>query len=254
MGFVDLHLHLLPGVDDGPATLTDSLVHADKLVRRGVHDAVATPHVGHPDFPVDITELPRRTEQLRRALAVAGIHLRLRTGGEIHAGGVDLMTRDELEVVALGPPGARWVLLEAPFRGMGDRFLGSVLHLRRRGFGVVVAHPERSASDLAAARRVASAGALLQVNTCSLLGVHGADAREKAIRLILDGSAYVIASDGHGGRRSQTLRAGRDLAIEAGAAPERAAQLTQANPRFLLEHGMPSFSPSAAPPAGRPAS
>jgi protein-tyrosine phosphatase len=105
--------------------------------------------------------------------------------------------------------------------------------------GVLVAHPERSAEGLEHLRPAMVAGALLQVDACSLLGRHGPQARRIAERMLLDGSAYVLASDGHGASRNHTLRAGRDAAVAAGVSVTRAAQLTRANPRFLLEHGLP---------------
>ena len=101
-----------------------------------------------------------------------------------------------------------------------------------RGFALLIAHPERAArfdpDGLRRIRPVLADGALLQVNACSLLGRNGPQAQATAQRLVRDRLAYVIASDGHGGARSDTLGAiGR-------------SQLTEANPRFLLEHGIPA--------------
>ena len=84
-----------------------------------------------------------------------------------------------------------------------------------------------------------AAGALLQVNVCSLLGMHGPEAREGAERLVRNGHAYVLASDGHGGHRAHTLGAGPAAARAAGASRLRSDQLTDANPRFLLRNGIP---------------
>ena len=251
MSLVDLHLHLLPGVDDGPADVTEALRHAERLAAAGVHEAVVTPHVGHPRFPVVAAEVPRRTLWLQRALDEAGIPLRVRPGGEIHASAVDRMPRSALDAIAHGPPRARWVLLEAPFAGIGEDFLASVRRLREMGFGTLVAHPERSATGHDLLYELVRGGAVLQVNVCSLLGAHGPDARRRAIAMVRGGSAYVLASDGHGGRRAHTLRAGVEHAVAAGVSAERAARLTQANPRFLLEHGLPALRlRDRAPAAG----
>ena len=240
MAFADLHLHLLPGLDDGPATLIESLEHAHRLAAHGVEDAVVAPHVGHPDFAVGVAEIPRRTQHLSRALELAGIPLRLHPGGEIHADAVNRLSRSTLETLALGPQRARWVLLEAPFAGIGDDFLASIRRLREMGFAAVIAHPERAVSGHERLPEALREGALLQVNVCSLLGTHGPRARERAVRMVVDGSAYLLASDGHGGDRAHTLRTGRDMAIAAGATPEHAGQLCGSNPRFLLRHGVPA--------------
>ena len=250
MALVDLHLHLLPGVDDGPADVTEALRHAERLVADGVRKAVVTPHVGHPDFAVDPEDIPRRTHQLQQALDDAGVQLRIHPGGEIHASALSHLSHGALDAVAHGPAGARWVLVEAPFGAIGEDFLAGVERLRAMGFGALIAHPERSAAGQEHLPELMRTGALLQVSTCSLLGAHGSPARQRAIRMVADGSAYVLASDGHGGRRAQTLRLGRDLAVAAaGASRERAIRLTGANPRFLLERGLP---PELSVPAASP--
>lgn len=243
MSFVDLHLHLLPGLDDGPASLQESLVHANRLVADGVCEVVATPHVAHPDFRVCVADIAAQAAALQESLDQLGVGLRVHAGGEIHAEGVDELAADELELLAQGPRGARWVLLEAPFDGLGLRFVRSCDRLWSLGFRVLVAHPERSAdilgNGLKYLRLLLSGGAQMQVSVCSLLGRHGETARTAAERLIRNGSAYVVASDGHGGRRCHTLRHGHDLLRrDELCSPLRAAQLTRANPRLLLTHGL----------------
>jgi protein-tyrosine phosphatase len=228
---VDLHLHLLPGVDDGPPDEAAALEHAARLARDGVHEATATPHVGHPDYPLDVATIAPRTRALQTALDAAGIGLRLQPGGEIFPGGATGLGHAELDAIAHGPRGARWVLLEVPFGGIDAAFLAAWRHVRRHGFGLLIAHPERAAGlledGLRRLRPAIEAGALLQVNVSSLLGRHGPEAEAAARRLIRDRLAYVIASDGHGGARRDTLA----------AVPP--SPLTGANPRFLLAHGIP---------------
>ena len=242
MSYVDLHLHLLPGVDDGPRDLAASLRHARRLARDGVREATVTPHVGHPRFPVEVAAIAERTEALQAALDAEGIALRLHPGGEIHVAGAAGLDAEQLEAIAQGPAGSRWVLLEAPFAGIDARYLVACRHVRDHGFGVVIAHPERSAGFAEVGRERLSEererGALLQVNVCSLLGHHGAEVRAAAIALIARGEADLLASDGHGGKRGHSLAAGRDLARSAGADPEYAARLVSANPRALLRHGV----------------
>lgn len=261
MAFVDLHLHLLPGVDDGPPTMSESLDHAACMAAEGVRRAVVTPHVGHPEFPVDIGGLAARTAALRAAVRHARIPLRLDVGGEIHPSVGSTLSAGELDAIAQGPPGARWVLAEVPFAGIDDGFLAGCRSIRRRGFGIVVAHPERAAGFLDAGlpllRPEIAAGSVLLLNVGSLLGRHGAEARAAGEFLIREGLAYALASDGHPPVRTHTLRAGVEAAIEAGASRVQAQRLTQANPAFLVRHGIPRAGPAHRPWAGtleRPAS
>jgi protein-tyrosine phosphatase len=245
MSFVDLHLHLLPAVDDGPANLDESLRHARRLVEAGVSEVAVTPHVAHPVLGVDIWEIPERARRLQLALDDEGIPLRIHPGGEIYAGGALSLARDELELVAQGPPQGRWVLLETPFTGVDERFLDAAAHIRGQGFAIVIAHPERAArfarEGLRRLEPELTAGALLQVNACSLLGAHGPEAQEVARKLISSRLAYLIASDGHGDRRHQTLADGYAAALRLGATEVQAMQLTRANPQLLLRHGVPQL-------------
>src|SRR4051812_15890223 len=148
MSLIDLHLHLLPGVDDGPADEATSLTHARRLMAAGVREATVTPHVGHPSFPLDVATIPERTAALQATLDRECIGLRLHAGGEIHAQAAPRVGADELDLVAHGPRGARWVLLEVPFAGIDAGFLTGCANVRSHGFGVVVAHPERAAGFL----------------------------------------------------------------------------------------------------------
>lgn len=135
------------------------------------------------------------------------------------------------------------MLAEVPFDGIDDSFVDGLRAIRGRGFGVVIAHPERATGVLSGGlellRDELAAGAALQVNVCSLLGRQGDEALEAARRIVRGRLAYVLASDGHPGTREHTLAAGFAPAVAAGASRLQARQLTTANPRFLLRHGLP---------------
>lgn len=242
MSYVDLHLHLLPGVDDGARNLRQSLEFSRRLAADGVREATVTPHVGS-GLSYDPLSIPDRVASLQALLDRHGVPLRLHGGGEIHPHGAAGLTDAELEVVAHGPAGARWVLCEVPFAGIDDAYLNTCRELRRRGYGVLIGHPERAAGflpeGLAVLRDELAAGSLLQVNVCSLMGNNGPEARAAAAALVRSGLAFVLASDAHPGSREHTLRGGYDLAVAVGATPLRARQLTELRPRFLLTSGIP---------------
>lgn len=248
MDHVDLHLHLLPGLDDGPATLDVALAHAERLVRGGVQEVLVTPHVGHPDFGVDPHEVAVRTGALQDVLDREGIWLTLHPGGEVHADAAAVLDTAALAAVAAGAAGGRWVLLEAPFGGLDAAFLAAHRRIGRLGYGAVIAHPERSPGVLADGgarlRTLRAAGAVLQVSVDSLLGVHGPDAQHAGEHLVRSGAAYVVASDGHGGHRSQTLGQAPRLLADLGLTAGQTHRLTSSNPLFLLRHGIPR-DPSA---------
>ncbi len=244
MSLVDLHLHLLPGVDDGARDLDQSLSFARRMVREGVTEATVTPHVGS-SFRYDVLTIPGRVASLQRALDDEGVPLRLHAGGEIHPRGADDLSDAVLRTIAHGPEGARWVLFEVPFAGINEAYLRSCRLLRQRGYGLLIAHPERAGGLLDEGLSLLwpeiEAGALLQVNICSLLGNHGPEPERAARELVRRGLAFVLGSDAHPGTREHTIALGFDLAVDAGASAIAAERLTSANPRFLLEQGIPRW-------------
>jgi protein-tyrosine phosphatase len=192
---------------------------------------------------VDVAEIPERVRELRAAVVQAGIDLDVRPGAELAWRDVHALGGAELETVAQGPPGRRWLLLEAPLPGTGTLagLTDSARELRERGFGVLIGHPERSPAlvrDPGAVNQLLAAGDRLQVNASSLTGYHGAGARAAALDLVAAGSAAVIASDAHqpGGRAPRLSDAVEVLRREGMPAPEAEA-LVGAAPRALLEDG-----------------
>jgi protein-tyrosine phosphatase len=249
MSYVDLHIHLLPGVDDGAADEAAALSHARRLAAEGVRDVTVTPHI-NDCWPLEVASIPDRVSALASLLERESVGVRVRAGGELDARHARRLSDAELELIAQGPAGSRWLLVEAPFRGLDAGFAADCAELLRRGFGAVLAHPERAAgagtpAGRQALRELLAVGAVAQVNVCSLLGNNGLEVQETAVSLLRAGHAYVIASDGHPGTRDHTLALGFVLAQRAGASSVQAWRLTQANPRFLLTHGIPQ-APSPA--------
>jgi len=247
VSYVDLHCHLLPGIDDGSAELADALRHARRLQAEGVRDVACTPHVKRDLFPrVVPAELHGRLRVLQSALEQAGLLVRVHPGGELAHEDALALDAGDLELIAQGPAGARWLLLECPFAGIDESFLAAAERLGDLGYGLLLAHPERTAGILDDGWRLLqelrAAGALLQVNVCSLLGNHGLEVQETGVALVRAGLAFCLASDGHPGSREHTLRLGFHLLLRAGATSAQAFRLTQANPRLLLHHGAPSLT------------
>ncbi len=244
MKSADLHFHLLPGVDDGPADLDESLYLARAAVAEGTQTIVATPHVRFDLGTTDAAEVLHRVCELRALIAAFSLPVEILCGGELGHDVIGSLSQYELELLAQGPPGARWLLVEAPFEGIGADFHAAAAELRERGFGVLIAHPERSPGGAQGLRRELEAGSLAQVNAQSLTGEHGEDAAAAGWRLIRGGLAAVIASDAHGPTRPPALAAARRALIEAGAA--QAAELLLAGPWRLLRSGIRSRTAAVA--------
>jgi protein-tyrosine phosphatase len=239
-GRTEIHFHILPGVDDGPATMEESLELARLAVRDGTRTVVATPHV-RADFFTDVHELPHRVRELNARLRLEGIPLDVVQGGEV---GPDMVTTFDgaaLERVAVGPAGARWILLEPPFTSLAGA-LDAAAELRARGYTVVLAHPERSAGVLRSGCRLLreelAAGTLTQISASSLLGHHGPEAQAAARHLIESHLAHFLASDAHSPERPPLLGPAMDALLAIGRTFADARRLVETGPRDLATNGV----------------
>jgi protein-tyrosine phosphatase len=190
----------------------------------------------------DAVEIHARVLELRSALAAAGVAIDVRCGGELGHELVSGMRQGELDLLAQGPPGSRWLLVETPFHGIGEDFHAATGELRDRGYGVLVAHPERSADasldGSAGLRRELESGSLAQVNALSLTGGHGEEACSAAWELIAEGLIAVVASDAHGPTRPPALGLARRRLLEVGVGPKTAEALVSSGPHRLLATGI----------------
>jgi protein-tyrosine phosphatase len=213
---VDLHCHILPGVDDGALDVTDSIAMARQAARDGIEAVCATPHIRH-DHDVRIAELPERLATLRRAVEAAAIPVRVLGGGEIAETIVERLTTAELHALALGG-GGRWILLEPRPGPLSDTLLGAIDRLAARGFSAVVAHPERHlAPDLVARLRdVTARGALVQVTAAFF---ESGPAAEGMLALAEAGVVHVLGSDAH------SARGGRPVSLSGAVERLRATRL-----------------------------
>ncbi len=204
---IDLHCHILPAVDDGAASLAESVAMARQAEADGIEIVCATPHIRH-DHDVRIDELSEATEGLNRALGSAGTSTRVIAAGEVAAPILGHLDNDELAVVALG---GRWILLE-PFAGpLDDRLLESVVALTERGFRALVAHPERHPGEELhdVLLRAVNAGALVQATAAH---VAAGAASQTLVNLARGGLVHVLGSDSHSSRVGRPVRLSDGLA------------------------------------------
>jgi protein-tyrosine phosphatase len=244
----ELHFHLLPGVDDGPSDDTEAIDLARLAVEDGTGRVVVTPHARL----ADVESLARMTERLQAVLQGAGVGLELCVGGELAPGDVASLEQEQLELLAHGPPGERWLLLEAPlFSGTRD-LQSAAEELRDRGFGVLIGHPERSpvTPDLVIRGEVAR-GAVLQLNASSLTGCHGGEARRRAIALVRSGLPFLLASDAHSPARPPQLTPAAVTLVAVGVDRSAVDTAVDVLPEAILREGLTAArSPRTSAPHG----
>ena len=136
---IDLHCHILPGLDDGARDLEDSVEMARVAESDGIRLICATPHI-HPDHKVVPEELESRAHAVNEELHRQGLDVRVVPAGEIAEPMLDQLSDEVLELVALG---SRWLLVEPRPGPLGQHLFDAVEKLADRGFRSVIAHPER---------------------------------------------------------------------------------------------------------------
>ena len=247
MGFAELHFHLLPGVDDGPPSIEESVELARMAAADGTRTIVATPHV-NGYYGLDVGTLPERTGEIAERLRREGVPIDVLCGGELAPERVGSLSRRELDSIAQGPPGRRWLLLEAPLTGLDHIFSTAADELRGRGFAVVVAHPERALAQLESGwpvlERELRAGSAIQLNAWSLAGVNGERAREIAFQLLRAWPLVAVASDAHGPERMPSMRLA--IAVLEDAGERDPGRFVATAPAALLEQGLPARTPAVA--------
>jgi protein-tyrosine phosphatase len=205
---IDLHSHILPELDDGPPTVQAALELARAAVAAGTKAIATTSHLGY-HYTIGPADIARARAALAERLGAEGIELELLAGGEIAPERLPELDDDALREVALG--GGPYVLFECPFAPVGAGMAMMAADLQRRGFGVLLAHPERSPSfqrDLGLLSGLVERGALAQITTGSLAGAFGEVPRRAATAMVQQGLAHVLASDAHDAvRRGPDLRA-----------------------------------------------
>lgn len=201
---IDIHCHILPGLDDGAVDLADSVALARQGEADGIRLICATPHIRH-DHDVRTHELAWRVEEVNEALARASVETRVAIGGEVAATAVDGLNDEELAHVALGGALGGWILVEPAPGPIDDALTRAVEHLRERGYRSVVAHPERHLGHDLPERLAAliEDGALVQATAAFFEDEPTAPGM---LDLAARGLVHVLGSDAHSARAGRPVR------------------------------------------------
>ena len=206
---IDLHIHILPGLDDGPPDVEAAVELAEAVVRAEVNEVVATPHI-RDDYPFSLDDLAASAAKLRSELIERAVPLAIFEAGEVALStAADL---DDRELGRLTYGRGRYLLVESPYSEATDYLERSLFDLQSRGFSPVLAHPERSPSlqqDVARMATLVERGILASITAASMAGQFGSTVQEAATEMLVQGLVHDVASDAHDvGRRRPGLREG----------------------------------------------
>ena len=186
-------------MDDGAATLADSVEMARSMRADGVEAVAATPHV-RADYPTAPETMERLVAELRHALEEHGVALEILPGGELELERLGALGTDALRRFGLGGSD-RYLLVEFPYYGWPLELGLHVFHLRAGRITPVLAHPERNAEvqeEPERLRPIVEQGAVVQITAASVDGRLGGRAQRTAFELLERELAHVLASDAHG--------------------------------------------------------
>jgi protein-tyrosine phosphatase len=230
---IDLHSHILWGLDDGAQSPADSLEIARAAVADGITVIAGTPHV-RDDWPTAAEQMEARVGELTDALSAARIPLAVRPGGEIAVEWITRLTVDELARFGLGG-NPRYVLVETPYYGWPVALTDSLSALLAAGITPVLAHPERNAEAQDYPDRVkhlVERGVLVQVTAASIDGRIGRRAQKCGLLLVRNGWAHMLVSDAH---HASIREVGLSAAAKAAGGGALARWLTYDVPAAILE-------------------
>jgi protein-tyrosine phosphatase len=241
---IDLHSHILPGIDDGSRSLAMSLDMARMAVADGIEVMACTPHIYPGLYMNDSAGIRAARDALQRSLDEAGIPLKLTTGADVH------LVPGLLEGLRAGRVpslhGTRYLLLEPPHHVAPPRFAESVFSLVAAGYVPVITHPERLTwveDHYQVFAELTRQGAWMQVTAGSLTGVFGSRAKYWGERFLGEGWTHILATDAHSsGRRSPVMSEARKIA-ERLLGKEEADLLVEGRQRKILENALPSAVP-----------
>lgn len=195
---IEIHSHILPGLDDGPASTEEALKLAESAVEAGITKIIATPHHLNESHDNPRQEVEEATRLFELLLKEQDIPLQVRAGQEIrlHPRFMELWMNDELLTLA----SSKYILLELPYHEIPAYFPDLLHELRIRNLIPIIAHPERNAVLLREPeklREFMTEGVLCQITAQSILGLFGRKVQKWCFHFCKQNGLHFISSDAH---------------------------------------------------------
>lgn len=232
---IDLHCHILPGLDDGATTYDVALQMARIAVMDGTTHIACTPHIIEGKYPNTTASILPAVQALQARIVEHKIPLKLLVGADIHVAW-DLPEKLlSKEIPTLN--NSRYFLLEPPHRILPPKLEILTSRLLEEGFIPIITHPERLSwikNHYDVIVRLHDMGCLMQLTADSLLGGFGIDVKKYTKRMINDGLATIFASDGHSDTWRKPLLSEAKRVVEKQWGEEIAKKLFLDNPNKII--------------------
>lgn len=235
-GLVDIHNHILPGIDDGAPTVEDSLNLIRRFQNIGISDLICTPHIMNDYYPNTPATITAALEKVQSALALTN-DLR---GIKVRAAAEYMMDQHFLELLESGnilTLKNRYILVEMSYFQAPINLKEILFQLQTRGFKPVLAHPERytyyHSKDLRKFEDLKNRGCLFQVNALSLSTHYGSSIQKTAFQLLDAGMIDFIGSDAH---REQHLEKLENIRLKRNQSNQIKSVLSNTKETFTSSH------------------
>lgn len=248
---IDLHCHLLPGIDDGAHDLAMALSMARIAVHDGIETIVCTPHNYPGMYDNEAGAIRRAVAELQAELDLAGLTLRLLAGADAHLRPDLLASVRDDRVPTLA--GSRYLLLEPPHHVAPPRFEETIFELMAAGLVPVITHPERLTwveDHYEMFGRLVERGCWMQITAGALTGRFGRRVRYWGDRFVCEGRAHLLATDAHHPQRRPPLLAEGREAAAALVGAEHATHMVHTRPAMILADTGPEFAPAPGAAVG----
>jgi protein-tyrosine phosphatase len=241
---IDLHSHILPGIDDGAPDLGVSIGMARALVADGVSMLACTPHILPGLYHNTGPQIRRAVQELQNVLDREGIELKLIPGADNHMVPDFVTGLQAGRLLTLGD--TRYVLVEPPHHSEPPNIENFFFNILAAGYVPILTHPERLtwvSTRYDTIKRLAEGGAWMQITSGSVTGAFGRTAQYWAERMLDEGCVHILATDAHDcEKRPPRLSRGRDYAARRVGDVE-AEHLVETRPRGAVANADPSDLP-----------
>jgi protein-tyrosine phosphatase len=234
---IDLHCHILPGVDDGAVDIEESIEMARQAIDDGIRILVATPHTLNGVYSNFSDEVDDRVAALQKVFSKNDIHIKLYPGSEIH---LCFQMADQVlsgKVATLNNSG-RYALIEFPFQTIPAAYKDEIFQLKLNNITPIIAHPERNLicqNQFDIFYELISLGCLIQITAMSVTGELGEEPMECAHKLLDLRLAHIIASDAHSANtRPAILSPALEIASQIMGNEQEARALVIERPEAIL--------------------
>lgn len=244
-GFViDLHSHILPGVDDGAQTLEDAIAIGRMAEADGIGVMACTPHFMPGVYDNQSSDIRARVKHLNDIFEREGLQVALVVGADAHVRPDFVTCLKQGKILTLHD--SRYVLVEPPHHVMPQRLDELMFSIVVSGYVPVLTHPERLKwieQDYATVQKLAQSGVWMQITAGSLTGRFGRRPQYWAQRMLSEGLVSLLATDAHNTKsRPPLLAEARDLAVSR-IGPAEAENLVSVRPAMILENRPPEEVP-----------